>query len=101
MSLDTVADVLNGAETAGVIIAMQGDGLRLSGRRPDEDLRAAIIAAKPGIVAARQLAGRLETGWQRCNEAPPGPERDRLERYWCGLLREYEAACDKPIRAGP
>lgn len=96
--LDTVADVLNGAEAAVVSIAMQGDGLRLSGLRPDEELRAAIIAAKPGIVAARQLADRLETGWQRCNEAPPGPERDRLERHWCALLHDLEATYDRPIR---
>ncbi|MGC4191943.1 MAG: hypothetical protein QM589_12400 [Thermomicrobiales bacterium] len=99
--LDTVADVLNWAVATGVVIALEDDGLRLSGHRPDDGLRAAIVAGKPGIVAARQLADRLETGWNRCDEAPPGPERDRLEGHWVGLLHDLERIYDRPIRAGP
>lgn len=41
-----------------------------------------------------QLARRLERGWEVCNKATDPAERERLEDFLIGLLREYEQAYD-------
>lgn len=39
------------------------------------------------------LEKRLSIGWERCNAAPPGTERQALEDFWIGLLQQYERLC--------
>ena len=53
--------------------------------RPNEKSRALV------------LVERLEAGWALCEAETDPRRRARLDEYWIGLLREYEAAVDAAL----
>lgn len=45
------------------------------------------------MIAAVELVKRLERGWRMCQQERDPDRKAKLEKHWCGLLRQYESQC--------
>ncbi|MFZ6764429.1 phytoene/squalene synthase family protein [Pseudoroseomonas sp. WGS1072] len=77
-----------GVAAAGRVLAGEGLGLLREGRSRLSALpRAAVAAALPGRLAARDLRRMLAPGWDPAQPPPPRGLGDRLAVIWGGLRR--------------
>jgi len=91
----TIAALLTDLEQIVILLEVAGHGsLRVVGTRLPDELRPAVIVAKPVLLEALSLRDRLERGWVLCEMARDPTDRYRMEEHWLRLLKEYEALCD-------
>jgi len=94
----TIAELMTDLESIGVRLEIAEHGsLRVSGERLPDELRPAVLQAKPTLLEVLVLRDRLERGWTLCASARDATERERLEDHWLRLLGQYEARCDASL----